>query len=264
MTSRRSCRGQALLPVAQGSRAALQPERRSGQKERCARDRPQMAFDDTGWIGGDGSISGASAVVIRSGGRETRSGGRETRSGGKVTSTSVPIRSFDLNVKVPPWRSTKLLAIGNPKPAPCSADLIEFDPCPKEASTIGISSSGIPEPESFMLIYCPPDAVHPTLSQISPPGGVNLIAFPKRLRQIWRMARSSAHKGGRSGSNNSWTTRRRLLARMPSRWLHSATTVARDTTASLSSYRPASMRDRSRISLIRPKRCTPDTWISLE
>jgi len=25
-----------------------------------------------------------------------------------------------------------------------------------------------------------------------PPGGVNLIAFDRRLRQIWRMARSSA------------------------------------------------------------------------
>src|SRR6516225_4232286 len=75
---------------------------------------------------GAGSASGASADI--------------TRSGGKVTITSVPMRNFDLSVNVPPCRSTRLFAIGSPRPAPCSADLIEFDPWPKEASTIGISS----------------------------------------------------------------------------------------------------------------------------
>src|SRR5579862_9992252 len=60
-----------------------------------------------------------------------------TRSGGKVTTTSVPVRSVDLSTKLPPCRSTRLLAIGRPRPAPCSADLIEFEPWPNEASTIG-------------------------------------------------------------------------------------------------------------------------------
>ncbi len=40
-------------------------------------------------------------------------------------STSVPTRTFDFSVKVPPCRSIRLLAIGRPSPAPCSADLIE-------------------------------------------------------------------------------------------------------------------------------------------
>src|SRR5665811_1103581 len=116
-----------------------------------------------------------------------------TRSGGKVTTTSVPMLNFDLSTKVPPCRSVRLLAIGNPRPAPCSADLIEFEPWPKEESTIGISSSGMPGPVSFTLMYWPPEAVQPTFNQTSPPCGVNLIAFDNRLRQIWRTARSSAH-----------------------------------------------------------------------
>ncbi len=179
-----------------------------------------------------------------------------------MITTSVPIRSFDLRLNVPPCKSTRLLAIGSPSPAPCSADLIEFDPCPKEASTIGISSSGMPGPVSFTLTYCPPDAVQPALSQISPPCGVNLMALPRRLRQICRTARSSAHSRGISVSNISWMTMPRFLARSCSRCAHSLTTYASDTGSSLSSYRPASMRERSRISLIRPSRWTPELWMS--
>ena len=119
---------------------------------------------------GAGSASGASADI--------------TRSGGKVTITSVPMRNFDLSVNVPPCRSTRLFAMGSPRPAPCSADLIEFYPWPKEASTMGISSSGMPGPVSLTLMYWPPDAVQPALSQISPPWGVNLMALPSKLRQI--------------------------------------------------------------------------------
>ncbi len=51
-----------------------------------------------------------------------------TRSGGKVTITSVPMRNFYFSVKVPPCMSIRLFAIGRPRPAPCSADLIELEP----------------------------------------------------------------------------------------------------------------------------------------
>src|SRR6516165_553940 len=124
----------------------------------------------SGCNGGAFSVTGASADM--------------TRSGGKVTITSVPMRSFDLSVNVPPCKSTRLFAMGSPSPAPCSADLIEFEPWPNEASTIGISSSGMPGPVSLTLMYWPPDAVQPALSQISPPWGVNLMALPSKLRQI--------------------------------------------------------------------------------
>src|SRR5216683_1663490 len=49
----------------------------------------EPAVPDCGaWIEGAGSTIGASAAI--------------TRSGGKVTTTSVPMRSFDLSVNVPP------------------------------------------------------------------------------------------------------------------------------------------------------------------
>src|SRR6201996_9847984 len=113
------------------------------------------------------------------------------------------MRSFDFNVNVPPCRSIRLLAIGRPRPAPCSADLIELEPWPNDANTIGGSFSGMPEPVSLTLRYWPPDAVQPTLSQISPPCGVNLIEFDNRLSTIWRVARSSPQTRGMPCSNTS-------------------------------------------------------------
>src|SRR5665811_1633746 len=87
------------------------------------------------------------------------------------------MRSLDLSTNEPPCRSTRLLAIGRPRPAPCSADLIELEPWPKEASTIGISSSGMPGPVSLTLMYWPPEAVQPTFNQTSPPCGVNSVSY---------------------------------------------------------------------------------------
>ena len=148
-----------------------------------------------------------------------------TRSGGNVTMTSVPIAQLGLQregaavqVHRGSWRSA-----GRGR-CPCSADLIALVPWPNEASTIGISSSGMPGPLSFTLMYWPPDAVQPTLSQTSPPCGVNLIALDSRLRQICRQARSSAHSRGSSGSNASWMVMPRLRARSFSRRWQSSTT----------------------------------------
>ena len=67
------------------------------------------------------------------------------------------------------------------------------------------------------LRYCPPDAVQPTFSQISPPCGVNLMEFDNRLSTIWRVARSSPQIRGMSCSNTSWMVMPRLEARSFSR-----------------------------------------------
>src|SRR5436305_6795290 len=123
--------------------------------------------NDSGCNGGASSAIGAKADI--------------TRSGGNVMMTSVPMRSFDFKVKVPPCISIRLFAIGNPRPAPCSADLIELEPWPNDASTIGISSSAMPDPVSLTLRYWPPDAVHPALSQISPPCGVHLTGVDNKV-----------------------------------------------------------------------------------
>src|SRR5215831_21275010 len=72
-------------------------------------------------------ISGSPEDAIGGAGSGVTAVAATTRSGGNVTITSVPMRSLDLRVNVPPWRSTRLLAMGRPSPAPCSADLIEFE-----------------------------------------------------------------------------------------------------------------------------------------
>src|SRR5437879_6037135 len=183
------------------------------------------------------SSVGAVAVSGCRGGASSAIGARAdiTRSGGNVTMTSVPIRSFDFSVKVPPCMSIRLFAIGRPRPAPCSADLIELEPWPNEASTIGISSSAMPEPLSLTLRYCPPEAVQPTLSQISPPCGVNLIELDNKLSTTWRVARSSPQILGMPCSNTSWMVMPRLDARSFNRWWESATTCTSDTASSFSS-----------------------------
>src|SRR5580658_8240666 len=166
--SRQESRGTINSKVLEAKRYPPAPN-----SARLARPVPSSIAVDVsacGCSGGAASEIGASADI--------------TRSGGKVTITSVPMRSLDLSENVPPCRSIRFLAIGSPRPAPCSADLIEFEPWPNEASTIGISSSGMPGPVSLTLMYWPPEAVQPTLSQISPPCGVNLIALDSRLRQI--------------------------------------------------------------------------------
>ncbi len=227
-------RKQDAIKAAESAGAEQRPPEAA---DRCCDDDGENEPEDEDDIGENGDEEEDMPVCGCSGGAFSAIGAKAdiTRSGGKVTITSVPMRSFDFSVKVPPCRSMRFLAIGRPRPAPCSADLIEFEPWPNEASTTGISSSGMPGPVSFTLIYWPPEAVQPTLSQISPPCGVNLMALERRLRQIWRTARSSVHSRGMSGSNNSWMVMPRLPARSLRRWWQSSTTRDSDTASSLSS-----------------------------
>ena len=77
-----------------------------------------------------------------------------------------------LERKCPAVEIGEAFAIGRPRPAPCSADLIEFEPGRgAEASTIRDFLLGNAGPRVPTLICCPPDAVQPALSQISPPCG---------------------------------------------------------------------------------------------
>src|SRR5262245_12404941 len=84
------------------------------------------------------------------------------------------------------------LGDGKPKPGATFRRLMGKRSLAELFSTRGISFSGMPGPVSLTLKNCPPDSVAPMASVIVPPDGVNLIAFDSRLRQIWRMARSSA------------------------------------------------------------------------
>ena len=75
------------------------------------------------WLAPFDAMGAASLVASPTGGSAVI-----TRSAGKVTSTSVPSRSFERSVKLPPWRSIRPLTIGKPRPAPCSALFSAFEP----------------------------------------------------------------------------------------------------------------------------------------
>ena len=75
------------------------------------------------------------------------------------------------------------------------------------------------------LRYWPPEAVQPTFSQISPPCGVNLMAFDSRLRHdLPHRALVAPTAAACSVSNTSWMVMPRLEARSFSRWWQSSTT----------------------------------------
>ena len=96
-------------------------------------------------------------------------------------------------------------------------------------------------------------------TSIRPPSGVNLIAFDKRFRTTCRIFRSSA----RISPTRSSTADSSAIARRPARSRTSIKALSmacgRWKSACSSSMCPASIFDRSRMSLIKDRRCCPDT-----
>ena len=96
-----------------------------------------------------------------------------------------------------------------------------------------------------------------------PPSGVNFTAFDSRFSTICLNLRSSAANRAQLGSTRSSSV-------MPCRCARSRTSVialssasAGRTSDSSSSMRPASILDRSRMSLMSESRCLPEAWMSL-
>src|SRR5262245_21595694 len=199
--------------------------------ERCKK--PRLAWQNVGSGGIHGNASQRDTVDSRdsrplargAASRRWRSwpngcnGGMEhkTRLLGRQTTASVPLRSSERNSKVPPCRATRFCTIGSPSPVPPSAVWCANEPWPKACMTRGISSLGMPGPVSLTVSICPPSGVPATVSVMRPPRGVNFKAFDNRLRQIWRMARSSAQMGSRPLGNSGATCRPLLSARRASR-----------------------------------------------
>ena len=122
------------------------------------------------------------------------------------------------------------------------------------------AGAGVPDRHVLPARAGPPDLDR----RASRPAGVNLMALVRRLRVTWRTARSSAQMRGRSRRGFGERQIAPFLARIDRSRQQSCTTPGSDTASSFSSYRPASTRDRSRISLISIRRCWPLTWMSLE
>ena len=161
----------------------------------------------------------------------------------------------------PPCSSTNFLASVSPSPVP-SCLRASSRPTWRNSSKIAAWSSGaIPTPVSLTAMVTTPSAavaVRPT----RPPSGVNFTALDRRFSRICLTFRSSATMSP-SRSSTVWVsvipcrvarsrTRVRALSRAVGRWNR----------PSSSSSRPASTLDRSRMSLIRERRCRPEDRMS--
>ena len=161
----------------------------------------------------------------------------------------------------PPCSSTNFLASVSPSPVP-SCLRASSRPTWRNSSKMAAWSSGaIPIPVSLTAMVTTSSAavaVRPT----RPPSGVNFTALERRFSRICLTFRSSATMSP-TRSSTVWVsvipcrvarsrTRVRALSRAVGRWNR----------PSSSSSRPASTLDRSRMSLIRERRCRPEDRMS--
>ncbi len=96
--------------------------------------------------------------------------------------------------------------------------------------------------------------------RLTSPAAVNLIALPSRLRQIWRIRPGSPRSTvGTSGSISSRSAKPLSRARGATIAVTRSRTVLRSKSMQSSSSRPASIRDRSRMSLMIVSRASPES-----
>src|SRR5262245_46160122 len=179
--------------------------------------------------------------------RSARTGMRTLKVDPRPTADSTQIR--------PPWSSTIRLAMESPRPVPPFLRVLEVSACWNSSKIRCRSSWAMPGPVSATV------TTNASRSRWAPirtsPASVNLIAFPTRFRSTWASRRSSPRPAGRSGAT---TTRRPspFSATSDSTWVTTAcTTSCSEYSVSTSSSWPASILERSRTSLIRPRRCLP-------
>src|ERR1022692_208741 len=159
----------------------------------------------------------------------------------------------------PPCSSTKRLLMASPRPVPSLMPLVVAPAWWNASKTASCSSMGIPRPVSLTeTVRRPRRSVAST--QILPPSGVNLTALLSRLNKIC-LNRMRSAKTVTSGPMLLCTAM--LLAAAAARMLvrTSARTVVTGTFSRLSSRRPASTFERSRMSLINASRCRAPCWM---
>ncbi|OQC02969.1 MAG: hypothetical protein BWX80_02961 [Candidatus Hydrogenedentes bacterium ADurb.Bin101] len=165
----------------------------------------------------------------------------------------------------PPMASTRRRLMARPSPAPPLRRLASV--CRKPQKRWSSSSCGIPGPLSStstrrrtsrepLSIDSGPDSAPTRMMTL--PAPVNFTALPSRLMNIWRSLDASAlTKEG----TLSWQSRAKPspLASAEKRNMRSKSSSIsrRQKAVGFSSTLPASIRDRSRISLIRASKCSP-------
>src|SRR5216683_5516496 len=162
----------------------------------------------------------------------------------------------------PPCNSTNFFARVRPRPVPSCLRVSSLPTWRNSSKMAGWSSGAMPIPVSMTAISTAP-SVRLAFRLIRPPSGVNLTALDRRFSRICLTLRSSPTT---SPSRESMSTCRAMPWR-PARSLTRVTAfsraVGRWNGAGASSMRPASILDRSRMSLISDRRCWPEAYMSL-
>ena len=126
-----------------------------------------------------------------------------------------------------------------------------------------MSFSAMPMPVSITFSTKSPLGSRAAATRTSPPAGVNFTAFDSRLMRICFTARESAISGGRSVGTSVRSASLPALARSLTRRRQERTTSDTCSFSLCSSNLPASIFERSRMSLMIFSRCTPLSWMSL-
>ena len=158
----------------------------------------------------------------------------------------------------PPCNCIMPLAIDRPSPVPSMAFLVASRPRLKASSAWRTSSGGIPGPLSRTYNFMAPSAWRCAPMVMFPPLGVNLTALEMILIAIcFTPLVSPKIRGSKAGKLVVIVIF--LRAALPSESkIASPTQSVMLTGSSVSSCRPASMREISKISLMRPSRYLPE------
>src|SRR5258705_9690148 len=171
-----------------------------------------------------------------------------------------PIPTALVTQIVPPCSSTNLRERASPSPVP-SAFLSTVPTCRNSSNTVSWSSAAIPTPVSVTETSTSPSP-RATRTSILPPSGVNLMAFERRFNSTCLTFRSSARMSATRSSMTWWRAMSRRSARSRTRVTAFWIAWGKSNSLASSSIRPASIFDRSRMSLMRDSRCRPDSRMS--
>src|ERR1044071_441871 len=157
----------------------------------------------------------------------------------------------------PPCSSTNFFARVRPRPVPSCLRVSSW-PTWRNSSKIAAWSSGaMPMPVSVTAISTMPFR-WVAFRQIRPPSGVNLTALERRFSSTCLTLRSSPTSSSSPGSMSSCREMPCRVARSLHRVTAFSRAVGRWKGTGASSMRPASILERSRMSLISDRRCWPE------
>ncbi len=173
---------------------------------------------------------------------------------------------FSLSTSIsPPIISTSFLLMLNPRPVPPYFRVVELSACENAVKSRAVSSGSMPIPVSRTekCRTVPSARRSPGLTESSiSPRSVNLTAFDMRFRSTCPSRSGSPfHRRGMPGGTRSRNSSPLSETRCPIRGPRLASTSSRSKSTRSMEILPASIFEKSRISLMMPSSEMPAPWI---